>query len=288
MELVVYGLVYSMILALTALGFSLTFGISRVANFSIGGLYVLAGYIPWLLISKVGFPYWVAVILAIAVAGGLGWLTYFLILRRVRGFMLAEVISTMALGVIILEVIRGTGMVGFGAKLPSFFPGSVMILGVPLDNQRLAVVIVGLLLFAALWVFTHRTKLGRGFRSMGQNEETALTFGMDSDTLASLSMVAGAVLMAIAGITILPLGIINVDNGYEILVIALTVGIIGGLESTTGILLASLIVGFIQTFAAMYLGSHWVMLVYLISLVLILVFRPSGLLGKSKQLEERV
>jgi len=98
-------------------------------------------------------------------------------------------------------------MVGFGAKLPSYIPGAVEILGVPLDNQRVAIVVVALVLFAALWVFTHRTKLGRGFKSMGQNEETALTFGMDSEYSRFSEHGAGAVLMAIAGITIIPLGI---------------------------------------------------------------------------------
>jgi len=79
-----------------------------------------------------------------------------------------------------------------------------------------------------------------------------------------------------------------VDNGYEILVLAIAVGIVGGLESTPGIVVASFILGYSQTFAAMYLGTHWIMVVFLAAIVLVLAIRPSGILGRFKELEERV
>jgi branched-chain amino acid transport system permease protein len=288
MEILIFGLIYSMTLMLMALGFSMTFGISRVANFSIGGLYVLAGYIPWLLIFKAGVPYVLAIAIGLLIVTLLGGAIYWLVLRRVRGSMLAEVISTFAIGIFILESIRGTGLVGFGAKLPKFVSGSVLIGDVMIDYQRLSIVVIGLILIVLIWLFTHRTRLGRGFRAIAQNEETALTMGINSDKVAAMSMMAGAALMAIAAITIIPLGLVHVDDGYSVLVMALTVGIVGGLESTPGIVLASFILGFLQTLAAMYLGSHWVMVVYPVALVIILAVRPSGLLGRSKQLEERV
>lgn len=83
-----------MILILTALGFSLTFGLSRVANFSLGGIYLLSGLAGWILLKRVGLPYPVAFLLAVLAAGLLGALIYRLILVRVRGIELSEVIAT--------------------------------------------------------------------------------------------------------------------------------------------------------------------------------------------------
>jgi len=284
----IYGLVYSMTLCLTAMGLSLTFGISRVANFAIGGLYVLAGYLPWLLITNFGVPQLVATIIGIAVAGLIGAIIYWLVLMRVRGYMLAEVIGTFAVGIAILELVRATGLVGFGAKLPTFISGSILIGDILVDYQRVSIVVIGAVLIGLLWFFTHRTRVGLAFRAIAQNERTAMAFGMESDHIAMLSLVAGSMLVAVAAVTILPLGLIHVDNGYEILVLAIAVGIVGGLESTPGIVVASFILGYSQTFAAMYLGTHWIMVVFLAAIVLVLAIRPSGILGRFKELEERV
>ncbi|MCX8126017.1 MAG: branched-chain amino acid ABC transporter permease, partial [Dehalococcoidia bacterium] len=87
--IIIYGIAYSMTLVLTAIGLSITFGISGVANFAIGGLYVLAGYFPWLLITNLGLPYSLAVVLSLCLSGALGALIYYAIIIRVRGYMLA-------------------------------------------------------------------------------------------------------------------------------------------------------------------------------------------------------
>ncbi|MEW6142269.1 MAG: branched-chain amino acid ABC transporter permease [Chloroflexota bacterium] len=287
-SIIIYGLVYSMTLALTAIGLSLTFGISGVANFAIGGLYVLAGYLPWLFISNFGIPYPVAVVMSLLISAIIGALIYQLILQRVRGYLLAEVIGTFAIGIAILETIRASGLVGFGAKIPPFIQGTTMLLGVPIDFQRIFIVLTALILIGGLWLFTRRTKVGLAFRGIAQNERTALAFGIESDRIAMLSLVAGSVLIAIAAITILPLGLIHVDNGYEVLIIAIAVGIVGGLESLPGIILASFILGFSQTLAAMFIGTHWIMVVFLAAIVIVLALRPSGLLGRFKEIEERV
>jgi len=93
---------------------------------------------------------------------------------------------------------------------------------------------------------------------------------------------------AVAAISILPLGIISINLGYDALLIAVAVGIVGGLESVPGILVASLILGYAQIITSMYLSAEWMMVVYLAAIVLVLAIKPSGLFGKFKELEERV
>ena len=96
-SIIIYGLVNSVILALTAIGFSLTFGISGVANFAYGGFYIFSGFVVWMLLNYLKFPFILAIIVTIGVTGLLGFVTYWAILLRVRGIALSEVIATFAL-----------------------------------------------------------------------------------------------------------------------------------------------------------------------------------------------
>lgn len=284
----IYGLVASVTLALTAIGFSLTFGISRVANFAMGGLYLFAAYLPWLLIKTFDLPYALVAILSIVVTAFLGALIYWGVVMRVRGIMLAEVISTFAIGIALLELIRAVGLVGFGAKLQPWLDGVIPVGNMVVDYQRIFVIFIGVLLVIGLWLFTRKSKMGLSFRAIAQNERTALALGMESDRVAMWSVVVGSALIAIASLTIFPLEQLQVDKGYDVLVLALTVAIVGGIESTAGIVLASFILGFLQVTVGRYIGTSWVMVVNLAAIVLVLAIRPSGLLGHLKELEERV
>jgi branched-chain amino acid transport system permease protein len=93
---------------------------------------------------------------------------------------------------------------------------------------------------------------------------------------------------AVAAAVVLPLGIISINTGYEVLLIAVAVGIVGGLESVPGIIVASLILGYAQVITGTYFSPEWMMVVYLAAIVFILAIKPSGLFGKFKELEERV
>jgi branched-chain amino acid transport system permease protein len=92
----------------------------------------------------------------------------------------------------------------------------------------------------------------------------------------------------LAAVVILPIGTISVDAGYDVLLEALAVCIVGGLGSALGMVIASFVLGMAQSITSMYLGSHWMMIVNLLAILFILGIRPSGLLGKQKELEERI
>jgi len=287
-SILIYGLVNSVSLALIAMGFSLTFGISGVANFAYGGFYLLSGFLVWMLLNYLKFPFILAIVATIGVVGLLGFVTYWVILLRVRGIPLSEVIATFALGVGILELFRWLGFVTYEFTLPYFKKGMVMIAGVPVDYQRLFMIGIGLALVVFLYFFTHYTRIGLAFRGIAQNERTAISLGIKSDWTAALSLAFGSAMGAVAAVVILPLGIISINQGYEVLLIAVAVGIVGGLESVPGILVASLILGYAQVLTGIYLKPEWMMVVYLAAIVLVLAIKPSGLFGKFKELEERV
>lgn len=285
---IVDAVVNSVILSLLALGFNLTFGVSGISNFAYGALYVLTGFAAWVLFHTLGLPYAVAAPLTILGTALLGALIYRVVLLRVRGLALSEVISTFGIGLIVLELLRYAGFVGFQYTLPVFHDASYEVAGVVLDAQRIAIVVIGAVLAAGMWAFTHHTRIGLAFRGIAQDSGTALTLGIDPDRMATLSVAIGAGLAALSAIVILPLGTISVAQGYDVLLNALAVSIVGGLGSIGGAVLAGFLIGFAQTFTATYLENHWVMVVPLVAILIVLGVKPSGLLGKQKELEERI
>jgi branched-chain amino acid transport system permease protein len=288
----VYGFVNSVILALVALGFNLTFGISGVANFAYGAFFILSGLLAWVFFNSLGLPYILAVIVAVVLTAIAGALMYRFVLLRIRGMVLSEVIATFGIGLALLELFKYMGFIGFEYSLPVFVDESLEIGPVIIDMQRIFIVVIGIamagFLAGFLWFFTHHTRTGLRFRGIAQDERTALSLGINADRVAMLSVSFGAAYAAIAAIVILPLGTINVEQGYSVLINALAVCIVGGLGSTGGLILASFLIGYTQTFTVTYLESHWVMVVPLIAILGVLIFKPSGLYGEQKELEERI
>ncbi|RJX35762.1 MAG: branched-chain amino acid ABC transporter permease [Desulfarculus sp.] len=283
----IYGLINSVVLMLVALGFSVTFGISGVANFAYGALYIMAGYLAWLGLHALHLPYWLAAPGAVLITAGVAALIYWFILLRVRGLVVSEVIATFGVGLAILELFRYLGFIGFEYTLPQV-DASYNIGETVVDAQRLLIVAAGLALAGFLWLFTHHTKVGLAFRGIAQDERTSLTLGINTDKIAAFSVAFGAGYAALAALVILPLGTIAVNEGYNVLVNALAVCIVGGLGSTVGIIVASLLIGYAQILTATYLETHWMMIVSLVAILLILAIKPSGLFGVHKELEERI
>jgi branched-chain amino acid transport system permease protein len=285
---IIYALINAATLAVLSIGFSLTFGISGVANFAYGAMYIFAAYASWMLLNLSGLPYAAAVPVSILLTMVLGALMYRFVLLRVRGQALSEVIATFGIGLIILEFFNYLGFVGFEYNLPVLVDESFMLGENLVDLQRILIVALAVLLVIGLWAFTHHTRLGLAFRGIAQDERTALTLGIDSDRIATLSVSFGCGLAALAATFIIPLGSISPSEGYEVLIKALAVCIIGGLGSTGGVIVASLIVGFAERFTDAYVSSHWTMIVSLAAILVVLVVKPSGLFGKQKELEERI
>jgi branched-chain amino acid transport system permease protein len=284
----VYGFINSCILALLAIGFNLTFGISGVANFAYGAIYIFSGFLTWIILNSIGLPYLLSVVISILCAALIGLLVYYIVILRVKGLPLSEVMATFGLGLAIMELFRYFDFVGFKYTLPVFLDGSIGFGEVYVDYQRIFIALIAMGLTLFLYLFTRHSKTGLAFRAIAQDERTALTFGIDSDRIGAFSMAFGAALAAIAAIVILPLGTIAVEGGYEVLINALAVCIVGGLGSTIGILVASVLIGYAQTFTANYLEPHWMMLVSLIAIAVVLTIKPSGLFSRQKELEERI
>jgi branched-chain amino acid transport system permease protein len=251
-------------------------------------MYVLTGFTVWAFINKLGIPFVVSAILAVIITAIFGAALYRFVLLRVRGTPVSEVIVTFGTGLAVLEFFRYLGLTGFEYTLPNFSEGSVMIGNVYVDHQRLWIVVIGVVLAVGLYFFTHYTKLGLAFRGIAQDERTALSLGINSDKIAALSVAFGSALAAVAAIVILPRGTISINDGYDILINAMAVCIVGGLGSTVGVVVSAFLIGYAQMITDTVSGPHWKMIVSLVAIFLILTIKPSGLFGKQKELEERI
>jgi len=288
MELIIYGLINSISLVLMSIGFALAYGVSRVPNFAHGALYILTGYMTWVFLNNFGLPYLFAILLSLFLTAVIGAALYQLILVRVRGMPISEIIASFGVGMAILELLRWAGLRGTTYMLPSFIEGTVEIAGVPVDLQRIIIVIAGFIVIALLWLFTHYTKVGLGLRAIAQNERAALVLGINSDLMATVAVALGAVLAGLGAVLILPLGNITVQTGYEVLIFAIAVSVSGGLGSWVGAAVASFLIGFAQIMTVTYVASHFHLVVALLMIIIILITKPSGLFGRQKELEERV
>jgi branched-chain amino acid transport system permease protein len=213
---------------------------------------------------------------------------YRFIIIRIRGMEISEIIGTYAIGLAIMEGLRWGGLRGMTYVLPVFVAGSTRIAGVSVDYQRLIIVGSGVLIFVLLFLFTRFNRIGLALRGIAQDERAAMMLGIDSDTTAIISLALGSGLAGFAAVLVLPLGNIVVEQGYNVLIFAVAVCVIGGLGSWGGTIIASFIIGFAQILTEIFVSSHFLMVVALLAIIVTLLIRPSGIFGKQKQLEERV
>jgi branched-chain amino acid transport system permease protein len=288
MDILVYGFINSIRLALIALGFALVYGISRVPNFAHGAIYVVSGFVTWSLLRTLGLNYLLSIILALLISGLIGALIYQLVLIRVRGMAISEIIASYAVGLAILEGLRWGGFKGMTYTLPVFLEGSIFIADTPVDLHRVLVVGIGVAIVIFLWFFTHNTRIGLALRAIAHDEQAAMMLGIDSDRMAVVAMAFGSTLAGLAAILLLPLGNIVVEAGYNVLILAIAVCIVGGLGSWMGAVMAAFLIGFAQILTTVYLGTHFQMVIALLAIIFTLILKPSGLFGRQKELEERV
>jgi len=288
MEILLFGIINSVTLSLTALGFTLVYSISRLPNFAHGALYVTSGYIVWLFVNSLGLNYLLAIVLGIITTAIIGALMYHLIILRIRGMQISEIIATYAIGLAIIEGLRWGGLRGSTFTLPSFLAGSIDIGGIAVDNQRLFVLGSGIVVFAALGLFVKFTKTGLALKAIAQDERAAMMLGIDSDRKALVSFALGSGLSAFAAILILPLGSIVVETGYNVLIYSIAVSIIGGLGSWGGAIVASFIIGFAQILTEVFLSTQYQMVISLLAIIVTLLLKPSGIFGRQKELDDRV
>ena len=265
--------------ALLALGFTLIFGILGVVNFAHGGFYMLGGYIAYSCVSFLGLPYPLAVLVAVLVVAALGWVFELFLLERLIDDHLATLMLTLALYLII-----STGVLTvFGPISMEFtFPVSGAFRAGPIyvPRENLIVLAVCLAAIGGLYLVLFRTDLGRALRALADDRSVGMALGLRPRLLFPAAFALATGLAALTGALVTPILALAPGVGDPVLATSFLTVILGGLGSLGGAALAAFIVGIVEAYTSVYFGGSAGALILFVLVLLLLVFRPTGLLGR--------
>ena len=267
------------LLFLLAAGFSLIFGLMRIPNLAHGSFFMLGAYFAVTLI-RLGMGFWPAALLAGLGVALFGGIVERLILRRLAGAELAQVLVTLGLSFMVADVCL---MVWTGDPIqietPALLRGATNVAGLAFPTYRLAVSVIAAIAAAALWILIDRTRLGAMIRAGVDDPAMARVTGIRVSRLFTIVFCLGAWLAGFAGVIGGPILSVYPGLDQEMLPLALVVVILGGSGSLLGCLAGSLIVGFLYNFGqAMFPELAYVVL--FLPMLIVLVLRPQGLFGR--------
>ena len=269
------------LLFLLSAGFSLIFGLMRIPNLMHGSFFMLGAYFGvTLLDQRVGLNFWLAALasgLAMAVIGGL---IERVLLRRLSGQELPQVLLTLGLSFIVADLclLIWTGD-PWQPQTPAHLRGALQVAGVFFPYYRLVIVLVAVAITVALWLLVDWTRLGAKIRAGVDDPQIARVVGIKVSQLFTLIFALGAGLAAFGGVIGAPYLSVYPGLDAEMLPLALIVVILGGTGSLLGALVGSFVIGFLYNFGqAMFPDLAYVIL--FLPMLLVLVLRPQGLFGR--------
>ena len=277
-QLFINGLVQSSTIALMSLGMTLIFGLMRIVNFAHGEFYMFGAVIVYYLMSLSGLGYIEASIASVAIVFLMGWVVNKAVFRRFHGKLLEGCIAAIALSIGFQSV---TWLI-YGARqrvIPSLVTGQVEIFGASVTLQRLLIIGVALAATLLLTWIINRTKFGKSLRAVQQDSEAALILGISVDRVTGFTFALATALAALSSILVAPLFSITPVMGNVPLNFAFIVIIVGGMGSMVGALITSFIIGFQHSLTSVFLGPQYAMGVSFALAIVVLIFRPRGLMG---------
>ncbi len=279
LTLAVNSISYGGLLFLLSAGFSLIFGLMRIPNLMHGSFFMLGAYFGVTFLSR-GMNFWLAALLSAAAMAAIGALVERVLLRRLAGQELAQVLLTLGLSFVVADLCL---MVWTGdpyqPMTPSGLTGAVQMSGLFFPIFRLVVVLVAVAVAVALWLLVDWTRLGAMIRAGVDDAPIARVVGIKVSQLFTLIFALGAGLAAFGGVMGAPILSVYPGLDGEMLPVALIVVILGGTGSLLGALVGSFVIGFLYNFGQAWFPDLAYVILFL-PMVLVLVVRPQGLFGK--------
>ena len=276
--MVINGLSSGLTLMLVALGLTLVFGILHVINLAHGELYMLGAYCVWWLSELMGFNYWLAIVTAMILIAFLGILIERYLFRRFRAVMVPSLVVSIGLMLFLQSsVLLSTGM---GDKvIKSVFHGQVTFLGTSLSLERIVIGIIAIVLVIVVILFLKYARAGQAIRAVAQDAEAAGLHGISLNSVSRLTMIIGCALAAAAGGLLGPVFYLDYMMGFPVLLKALLAIVLGGMGSVGGVILGSLVIGLVHSFATTLIGPEIAEIILFLIIIFILLIKPSGFFG---------
>lgn len=275
------GLSYGLLLFLSAAGLSLIFGLMGVVNMAHGSYYMLGAYIGITIFRLTG-NFCLSVLGASLTVALIGVFMEHIFFRKFYQQELEQVLLSFGFAYIFMDLSKWLWG-GFPLSLPkpALFQDSINILGQAFPSYRILVILIGLVTALALWLFLERTRTGTIIRAGVDDKEMVTGMGINIKLYFTLIFAFGAFLAAFGGVIGGP--IIGAYPGldFDILALALAVVVVGGLGTLKGAFWGSILIGFMETFGKAFCPNYAVFVIYGV-MVLVLIFKPAGLMGRGK------
>jgi branched-chain amino acid transport system permease protein len=277
----IIGVSIGSIYILMALGLTLMFGMMHIINFAHGAVYMLGAFVIYYVFFQAGAPYFVAFVLAMILLGLFGYLIERTIYRPIKGGIEPTLVALLAL----TTFLQAAGYPVFGQldkHVPPVFAGTKNILGVMISIERLMIIPVAGALVVGLYLFINKTRLGGAMRAIEQDREAAALQGVNVDRINGLAFAVGFALAAAAGALMAPIFKLDPMMGEQPLLKAFIIIILGGLGSIPGAILGGIMLGLIDSIVATALGAEPAFLLSFVFIILVLLFKPTGLFGHAQ------
>jgi branched-chain amino acid transport system permease protein len=279
LEQLVNGLVLGGYYLLLALGLSLIFSVGGVVNLAHGAFYAIGAYVSLEVANRFGFAAGVA--MAPVVVGVLGMLFERFLLRRFyTADPILSLLVTFGLAMVAEQAIRMIwGAAPLASSMPQEFKGNVMLGEFLFSRYRLFLLLLVMVLLTLVWLLLQKTSFGRVVRAGVQRPDMVAALGIRLQPYMTAIVVLGVATAALGGALFGPITIVHPAMGIEIMTVAFVVVVIGGLGSFWGVVLAAVLVGVVRGITIYFLPAAGEASMYIL-MILVLLFRPRGLLGE--------
>ena len=281
LQLLISGIVTGAIYALVGLGYVTIYRTSRVVNFAQGSFVMLGALITYSLLHQAGLPFWLSGIIAVLIVVAIAVAMYFLVIAPIIKVSLVSMILV-TIGVsLLLENLALVKWGGYGLGIPSF-PGdqTLHVWKVIFEVQNIWVIAVATLLFIGLWLLSNHTRVGKQMTATASDPLSASLSGISTTRMVVLAFAISAAIGAIGGICVGSLTPMAYSTGSMLGLAGFIAAIVGGWGSSSGAIVGGLTVGIAESLASGFLPGGYQSAVAYVLLIIILYFRPSGILGK--------
>ena len=295
LQQIINGVALGSIYGLIAIGYTMVFGIIGMVNFAHGDVFMVSAFIALLVflaltqmlgVSSIYVAIIIVLLASMALTSLWSWAIERIAYRPLRGsFRLAPLISAIGVSIFLVNFVQAV-QGPRNKPLPPMFNEIIQLTSggafdVTLAYKQIIIVVVTAVLLASFWYLVQKTPLGRAQRAVEQDRRMAALLGVDVDRTVSITFVMGAALAAVAGtLYLVNYGVVSFSDGFTPGVKAFTAAVLGGIGSIPGAVLGGLMIGLIETLWAAYVSNDYKNVAAFSVLIIVLIFMPSGLLGK--------
>jgi branched-chain amino acid transport system permease protein len=278
---VLLGLINGSFYAVLSLGLAVIFGLLNIINFAHGALYMMGAFVAWMLLTYVGIPFWVALVVSPLIVGGIGMIIERTMLRPLHDLdHLYSLLLTFGLTLVIVGLFQNFyGVSGKPYPIPAALTGAVNLGFMFLPIYRGFIIVMAVIVCFATWFLIERTRLGSYLRAATENPEMVSAFGINVPLLVTLIYGFGVALAAFAGVLAAPIYSVNPVMGNDIIIVVFAVIVIGGMGSILGAILGGFSLGLVEGLTKVFYPEASTTTIFII-MALVLLLKPSGIFGR--------